>query len=81
MLTLRLDKNIEDDLCKIAKLKGLTKSELVRRSIIEYVSCNSESKSWKVGEPIFGKYSSGKGNLAEDSETLLRKKFDKRCRH
>ena len=81
MLTLRLDKNIEEDLYRIAKLKGLTKSELVRKSIVEYVSGNPENKSWKVGESLFGKYSSGKGNLAEDSETLLRKKFKKRARN
>jgi hypothetical protein len=78
MLTLRLEKKIEEDLSKIARLKGLTKSELVRKSIVEYVSTHAENTSWKIGEFLFGKYSSGKGNLAEDSEILLRKKFKKR---
>ncbi len=75
MITLRVDKKLEETLNKTAKDKGLTKSEIVRQSLVEYLSSHSQNTAHKIGEGVFGKYGSGKGNLSMDSEKILRDKL------
>ena len=75
MITLRVDKKLEETLKKTAKAKGLTKSEIVRQSLVEYLSSHSQNNPHKIGEGVFGKYGSGKGNLSTDSEKILREKL------
>jgi RHH-type rel operon transcriptional repressor/antitoxin RelB len=75
MITLRVDKKLEETLKKTAKAKGLTKSEIVRQSLVEYLSSHSQNNPHKIGEGVFGKYGSGKGNLSTDSEKILRGKL------
>ena len=75
MITLRTDKKLEEALEKTAKAKGTTKSEIVRQSLNMYLSANDTKNPYKIGESLFGAYGSGKGNLSEDSEKILKMKF------
>ncbi|MFZ2658429.1 MAG: hypothetical protein WAX69_26080 [Victivallales bacterium] len=77
MITLRTDKRLEEILENTAKAKGMTKSEIVRQSLALYLSANARENPYKLGEKIFGAYGSGKGNLSEDSEKMLKIKFKK----
>ncbi len=77
MITLRVDKKLEETLRKTAKAKGLTKSEIVRRSLVEYLSSHSRDNPYKIGEDVFGNYGSGKTNLSTDCETILRDRLKK----
>lgn len=74
MITLRLDPKIEQDVNKTAKNLGITKSELIRKSILEYLSKLDSTNAWEVGQDLFGKYSSGLGSLATDRKELIKKK-------
>ena len=78
MITLRVDKKLEETLKNAAKAKGLSKSEIVRQSLVEYLSSHCQNNSHKIGERVFGKYGSGKGNLSTDSEVILRDKLKKK---
>lgn len=80
MITLRVDKKLEETLKKTAKAKGLTKSEVVRQSLVEYLSTHSQNNPHKIGEALFGKYGSGKGNLSTDSEAILRDKLKRKTK-
>ena len=77
-MTLRIEKKLEDDIRNLARIEGVSKSEIVRRSIVEYVSASFEARAWKIGEPLFGKYASGKGNLSQDAELLLKRKLKRK---
>ncbi len=72
MITLRLDQNLEQKVNNTAKNLGLTKSELIRKSIKEYLGNLKQPNAWVIGEDLFGKYSSGHGNLSSDRKELLR---------
>jgi len=46
MITLRLDPKLEQNIQNTAKILGVTKSELIRKSIADYLSKLSKSSPW-----------------------------------
>jgi len=72
MITLRLDQKLEQQINNTAKNLGLSKSELIRKSISEYLSKLNQPNAWDIGEDLFGKYSSGLGNLSSDRKELIK---------
>ncbi len=78
MITLRLDPELEQNVQNTAKLLGVTKSELIRKSISEYISKVVRPSPWEIGKCCFGKYSSGQGNLSTDRKTLLKTKISEK---
>ncbi len=75
MITLRLDQKLEQQINTTAKNLGVTKSELIRKSINEYLSKLKQPNAWELGKDSFGKYSSGLGNLSSDRKELIRSKI------
>ncbi|MGB5685371.1 MAG: hypothetical protein WBM35_06150 [Candidatus Electrothrix sp.] len=75
MITLRLDSKTEQAVNDTAKNLGLTKSELIRKSISEYLKKLKQPSAWEVGKDVFGKYSSGLGNLSSDRKELMKSKI------
>ena len=75
MITLRLDSKIEQDLNNTAKNLGITKSELIRKSIVEYLNKLDTANAWDVGQDLFGKYSSGLKNLSTDRKEVVKEKI------
>ncbi len=75
MITLRLDPKLEQAVNIKAKNLGLTKSELIRQCINEYITKSQHSNAWDVGKDLFGKYSSGQGNLSQDRKELIKAKI------
>ena len=72
MITLRLDQKLEQQINNTAKNLGVSKSELIRRSINEYLSKLKQPDAWDIGEDLFGRYSSGLGNLSSDRKELIK---------
>jgi hypothetical protein len=75
MLTLRLDPKLEQKIKITAKNLGLTKSELIRKSINSYLGKIGHANAWDIGEDLFGKYSSGLGNLSTDRKKIVKNKI------
>jgi hypothetical protein len=75
MITLRLDSKLEQLVNNTAKNIGITKSELIRKSILEYIDKLSTPNAWEAGQDLFGKYSSGKGNLSAQRKEILKEKI------
>lgn len=75
MITLRLDPSLEKEVSNTAKNLGLTKSDLVRKSILEYLGKIESPSAWELGKDLFGRYSSGRNNLSEDRKTLFKEKI------
>jgi len=75
MITLRLDPELEQIINNTAKDLGLTKSELIRKSIQDYLSRLCKSNAWEVGEDLFGNYSSGLGDLSSKRKERVREKI------
>ena len=75
MLTLRLDPQMEQKITNAAKKLGLTKSELIRRSIQEYLKKFSRQTPWDLGRDLFGKYSSGHSDLSVRRKEIIKGKI------
>ncbi len=75
MITLRLDPALEQIINNTAKNLGLTKSELIRKSILEYLNRLDKANAWEVGQDLFGKYSSGLKGLSTERKTIVKKKI------
>ena len=75
MITLRLDPKLEQTINNTAKNLGLTKSELIRISIHEYLGKLTKPNAWNAGQDLFGKYSSGQCNLSTDRKEIVRNKI------
>ncbi len=75
MITLRLDPKLERTINDVAHRLGLSKSELIRKSVTEYIDKLEKPSPWELGNDIFGKYASGQDNLSKDRKTLLKEKI------
>ena len=75
MITLRLDSELEQTINNIAHQMGVTKSELIRRSITSFVEKLEQPSAWELGSELFGKHSSGNGNLSKDRKSIVKDKI------
>jgi len=75
MITLRLDPELEQVINNTAHQMGVSKSELIRKSITEYLSKLEKPSAWELGQDVFGKYASENANLAKDRKKLIKEKI------
>ena len=75
MLTLKLDPTLEENINIAAKNLGLSKSELVRKSIHSYLGKLEHANAWEIGKDLFGKYSSGLGHLSTDRKKIIKNRI------
>ena len=75
MITLRLDPKLERAINHTAKNLGLSKSELIRKSISEYLSKLKQPSPWEAGKDLFGKYYSGLCDLSSRRKELIKDKI------
>ena len=76
MITLRLDPQLEQTINSVAYQMGVSKSELIRKSITDYLVNLEKPSPWELGTDLFGKYASGQHNLSKDRKTLIKEKIN-----
>ena len=75
MITLRLNPKLEQKINNTAKHLGVSKSELVRKSLVDYIAKLNKQNAWEAGKDLFGKYASGNGELSINRKVLLKEKL------
>ena len=75
MITLRLDPKLEQTINNIAHQMGVSKSELIRKSITEFIGKLDKPSAWELGCDIFGKYASTSESLSRDRKELIKDKI------
>lgn len=75
MITLRLDPKLEQQVSHAAKHLGLSKSELIRKSLVSYIEKLEKQSSWASGHDLFGKYASGRDDLSSNRKQILKDKI------
>jgi RHH-type rel operon transcriptional repressor/antitoxin RelB len=75
MITLRLDPKLEQQVSHTAKYLGLTKSELIRKSLVSYIEKFEKQSAWDTGHDLFGKYASGRDDLSSNRKRILKDKI------
>jgi Arc/MetJ-type ribon-helix-helix transcriptional regulator len=75
-VTVRLDEDTEAKLRRLLKQKGVTVSDYVRAAIAEKLDRETKKPTpYELGKHLFGRYSSNREDLAENSELILREMF------
>ena len=72
MMTLRIDEDLEQKIEHASANLGISKSELLRRSVQEFIAGMSKPDPWDVGKDLFGKYRSGRHDLSMNRKTIIR---------
>ncbi len=75
-ISLRLDPQTAKRLETLAKAYGVSKSELIRRCLDEYLrDAENGPTVWEAGGHYFGRHGSGHSDRSERCEEILREKF------
>ncbi len=80
MISVRLNKELEDELNLIAKKRQVSKSQIIKESLIHYFEFlkkqNPSKTPYELGKEFFGKYSSNKGNLSTTYKQKIKEKIN-----
>jgi RHH-type rel operon transcriptional repressor/antitoxin RelB len=79
MISLRLDTKTEKEIETTAASAGMSKSDLIRKSVQEYLKLRSTSP-WDRGRDLFARHGSGIKNLSENVAAVFREKIRKKSR-
>lgn len=75
MITLRLDQELENNIKNVATNMGISKSELIRKSIAEFMKSIEKPTPWELGNELFGRYASNVTNLSQNRKSLIKAKI------
>ena len=77
--TARLPLETRNKLVALARIKGKTKSDIIKESVdMYYQREESEIDSYTVGEPYFGAYGSGESDRATSYKERIKEKLARR---
>jgi hypothetical protein len=78
-ISLRLDDQLKRKLALVARAKGISKSELIRKCLGEYLAGeDQEPTAWELGRHLFGCYKSGRGDLSVRAKEIARERIHAR---
>ena len=76
MTTARLPKDTRSKLVVLSKVKGKTKSDIIKESLdMYYEREESELDSFTLGEGVFGKYGSDEDDLSTTYKERIKEKL------
>lgn len=82
MISLRLPKDFEIKINRIAKDEKISKSELIKTALKNYIENYVNNTSpYKLGEELFGKFGSGQKDLSKTYKTRLKEKLNEKYSH
>ena len=74
-ISLRLDDQLTRKLAAAAKAKGISKSELIRKCLHEYLAGEEQAPTaWELGKDLFGCYDSGQGDLSVRAKEIVKER-------
>jgi len=77
--TARLPADTRNKLLVLSRIKGKTKSDIIKDSLdLYYQQEENEIDSFTLGEPSFGRYGSGESDRAVTYKERLKKKLSNR---
>jgi len=80
MLNVRLPQELENRVKRAAAAAKRTKTQVVREALESYLGSQENLKtSYELGEDLFGKYGSGRGDLSTTYKSKLKERL--RAKH
>ena len=79
MISLRVDEEMEKSLQQIAEELGLSKSEVIRMSLIQFIANHQKGRdAYSLGMDLFGKYSRSKQISTSPKSMSLKQKVSEK---
>lgn len=76
MFSIRLPKELEKKVEELSKKEQVTKSEIVREALQEYIEKREKTEHpYLLGEDLFGNYGSGSGSRSVEYKKIVRDKI------
>jgi len=75
MITLRLDPQLEQMINQVSHELNISKSELIRKSIYDFLGRLEKPSPWELGHELFGQYASGRHDLSKNRKKLVKEKI------
>lgn len=76
-ISLRLNDRLTRKLAAVAKARGVSKSELIRKCLDEYLAGEEQELSaWDLGKHLFGCYDSGQGDLSVRAKEIAKERIN-----
>ncbi len=82
-VSVRFDPDDERKLEAAAIAQGVSKSEYIRRCVaqeLEREPVDRAKLAWELGKDVFGKYGSGRSDVSQNDEKILREIFNAKRR-
>ena len=74
-VSVRLDDYTARRLEEVARQKGISKSEVIRQCLSDYLGNRQHQLSpWELGKDLFGRSASGRGDLSRESKQIVKEK-------
>ena len=78
-ISLRLDRHLARRVAAAAQARGLSKSELIRQCLGEYLSGQEQRPTaWELGRHLFGCYDSGQSDRSVRAKEIARERIHAR---
>jgi hypothetical protein len=78
-ISLRLDDRLTRKLTSVAKARGISKSELIRKCLTDYLEgSQQEPSAWDLGKHLFGCYHSGQSDLSVRAKEIVGERMNAR---
>jgi predicted DNA-binding protein len=78
-ISLRLDDKLTRKLASVAKARGISKPELIRKCLDAYLSDQEQQPTaWELGRHLFGCCKSGQGDLSVRAKEVARERIHSR---
>jgi hypothetical protein len=75
-ISVRLDQQTTRALEKAAAASGLSKSDLVRRCLVEFLNRQQPRPlAWELGKDVFGRFGSGRSDLSQNRKQVIRERI------
>ncbi len=82
MLTVRLPKEMEDEIDRIAALEKATKSRIIKEALKAYIKTRKMEKTpYELGKDLFGKYEFKDTELSQNYKKKLKDKLIEKRSH
>ena len=79
MLTVRIDKELENKINRLINKTNKSKSEIVKQALTEYIEKVQEQDTpYETGKDLFGKYGSEEGTLSKNYKALIQEKLNEK---
>lgn len=76
MFSIRLSNDMEKRIKELAEKNKVNKSDIVKEALQDYLAKEESKESpYKLGEDLFGQYSSGDGSLSENYRLTVKEKI------